>query len=150
MEIRKATPNDFDTIYEMWKKNRKKLGTCWKATLERYIRKGEFYTAYENNKFVGMVCLHYFKKYNQYDIIALAIDEEYRTRGYGTELVKYAVSQIKCNSLLNNDIPIYVGALDGDVNNKFYDRFCDIAWYNEYKTCVTRVYRVDKNRLYQL
>ena len=143
MEIRKATIDDFDTIYEMWKKNRKKLGTCWKATLERHIKKGEFYVAYIDNKFMGMICIHYYKKYNQYEIAPLVIAEEYRGQGHGTELVKYVVNQIE-----NNDIPIYVGALDGDINNKFYDRFCNIAWYNEYKTCTTRVYEVEKERLW--
>lgn len=148
MEIRRATINDFDTIYEMWKKNRKKLGTCWKATLERNINKGEFYVAFIDGRFMGMMCMHYTRKYNQYEIQALVIDDDYRGKGYGTELVKYAVGHIKDSPLIKQEVPIYVGALDGDINNRFYDRFCNIAWYNEYKTCTVRVYQVDKESLW--
>lgn len=147
MKIVKATPQDFVMLYDLWKKNRKKLGPCWKVTLEKRIGKGEYYYALEEDKCIGMVCMHYSKKYVRYELDALVISDEYRHRGYGTKLVKYVVDKTRSHNLLDECVPVYLSALEGDENNQFYDRFCTVEWYNHYKTCTTRIYKVDRQKL---
>lgn len=152
MNIRVAKPSDFDEIYGMWKADRKLLGPPWKKTLSRHIEKGEFYLGYEDNVCVGMICLHYSKKYVRYEITALVVKAQYRRRGYGTKLIKYAVAQKQkmCNTgklLGGPQLDILLSAIEGDANNIFYDRFCSIEWYNYYASCTTRIYKVLEDKL---
>lgn len=149
MEIRTATIEDFDTVYDIWRRHRKQLGPAWKITIQRQLNKGEFYIAFDNSKCIGMICMHYSKKYSRYEIHALVIEEAYRRKKHGLELVKYAVQRTENKALIGVNVPIYVAALDGDINNLFYDTFGTVEWYNEYKTCRTRVYKVDKERLWE-
>lgn len=152
MEIRVATEDDFDTVYNMWKAERKVLGPPWKSTLTDQLKKQEFHLAYDGEQLVGMVCLHYSKKYVRYEIIALVVLPEFRRKGYASEMLEYVLNTKTQKKTLLGDvkIPVLLGALDGAENNKFYDTFCTVEWFNEYKTCRTRVYQVDEERLHAI
>lgn len=144
MEIRRATEEDFELVYDLWKKEVKNLGVPYKEIVRRTITKRDFYLMFDNDNFIGMGGYYYSKKYGDYSIIALAVVEEYRRCGYASKLLLYLIRQIvKTSNKLFGEPVIFISAIDGAINNYLYSKYCDEVGYEEYKTCTTIIYKVN-------
>jgi ribosomal protein S18 acetylase RimI-like enzyme len=77
--------HDFDLMLE--KRSPNKYET-------KYFGKMDTYMMYDNNKPVGFVS-YYMRSSYQGLILFLAIDKEYRGKGYGKKLVQHAINALK-------------------------------------------------------
>ena len=98
-----------------------------KDELEELINNGEIYVAKENNNIVGYVIIEIMEKNNRkmryrkiLEISNLGVEENYRNKGIGTELLNF----IKNKALENNCTDLYLTVNEENKNAiKLYEKF---------------------------
>ena len=98
-----------------------------KDELEELINNGEIYVAKENNNIVGYIIIEIMEKNNRkmrykkiLEISNLGVEEKYRNKGIGTELLNF----IKNKAIENNCTDLYLTVNEENKNAiKLYEKF---------------------------
>ena len=118
MIVRKFTPNDLKRVFEI--ENMSFSQSYGINMFQQLHEMGVGFLVGEHEGYVIGYVLFWIKYENQGHIISIAVDKNYRRRGYGTQLLVKAISIL---SLLNLDV-IYLEVNENNAGAvEFYKQF---------------------------
>lgn len=144
MIIREAEANDIDNIWELGKnvsgfETAEDIVTFWPISiLENCIKKEDVLILVSEieNQIIGFIILNINKSLFKAEIENIYILEEYREKGYGNQLLKYALNEMKNRNIENicvmsDDIVDFLVKRGFTKGNQFY--WMDLAFNDRFK-----------------